>query len=128
MENISSPLTYLLLTLFLGPIGVHRFYRKQIGLGILYLLTGGLFFIGWIIDLINAIKFFINQKNNNTNPNQSDHNVDHHTTYYWTDNGNAYHLYRFCSKLRHSQNIHSGTLEQAKQAGKVKKCKECFYL
>ena len=33
--------------------GIQRFYIGQIGMGILYLLTGGLCLIGTIIDLIN---------------------------------------------------------------------------
>lgn len=35
----------------LGLVGGHRFYLGQIGWGLLYLFTGGLFFIGWIVDL-----------------------------------------------------------------------------
>lgn len=31
----------------------HKFYEGKIGMGILYLCTGGLFGIGWIIDLIS---------------------------------------------------------------------------
>ncbi len=42
----------LLLCLFLGYLGAHKFYEGRIGTGILYLLTGGLFFIGVIIDFI----------------------------------------------------------------------------
>lgn len=38
------------LCLFLGGIGAHKFYEGKILLGIVYLLTGGLFGIGWIID------------------------------------------------------------------------------
>ena len=30
----------------------HKFYEGKIGMGILYLFTGGLFFIGWVIDII----------------------------------------------------------------------------
>lgn len=41
-----------LLCLFLGYFGFHKFYEGRIGMGILYLFTGGLFCIGWIIDLI----------------------------------------------------------------------------
>jgi restriction system protein len=40
------------LCLFLGYLGVHKFYEGKIGRGILYLLTGGLFGIGWFIDCI----------------------------------------------------------------------------
>lgn len=35
----------------LGLIGGHRFYLGQVGWGLLYLATGGLFFIGWFVDL-----------------------------------------------------------------------------
>ncbi len=41
-----------LLCLFLGVIGAHKFYEGKILMGIIYILTGGLFGIGWIIDLI----------------------------------------------------------------------------
>ncbi|MBD3627153.1 TM2 domain-containing protein [Cyclobacterium sp.] len=45
----------LILTLigFFGFAGLHRFILGQIGLGILYLLTVGLCFIGTIVDLVN---------------------------------------------------------------------------
>lgn len=38
---------------FLGVAGIHRFLINQIGMGILYLLTGGLCLIGTIVDLVN---------------------------------------------------------------------------
>lgn len=47
-----SRLAALLLCIFLGGFGVHRFYAGKIGTGVLWLLTGGLLGIGWIIDII----------------------------------------------------------------------------
>lgn len=41
-----------LLCLFLGVLGIHKFYEGKVLLGILYLCTVGLFGIGVIIDLI----------------------------------------------------------------------------
>lgn len=42
----------LLLCLFFGVFGVHKFYEGKKGIGILYIFTLGLFGIGWIVDLI----------------------------------------------------------------------------
>ena len=47
----SKTVTFIL-CIFLGYFGVHRFYTGKIGTGILYLLTGGIFYIGWIVDII----------------------------------------------------------------------------
>jgi TM2 domain-containing membrane protein YozV len=41
---------WLLLT-FLGAFGIHRFYLGKWVTGLIWLLTGGLFFIGWLYDL-----------------------------------------------------------------------------
>jgi len=38
---------------FIGVAGVHRFITGQIGMGILYILTGGLCLIGTFVDIIN---------------------------------------------------------------------------
>lgn len=40
------------LCFFLGYFGAHKFYEGRVGMGILYLLTAGLFGIGWLIDTI----------------------------------------------------------------------------
>lgn len=45
----------LLLCIFLGFLGGHKFYEGKAGMGILYIFTAGLFGIGLIIDLITII-------------------------------------------------------------------------
>jgi hypothetical protein len=47
-----SGLLTLLLCLFVGYLGIHRFYAGKLFTGLLWLITGGLFGIGWIFDLI----------------------------------------------------------------------------
>ena len=44
--------TTLLLCLFLGWLGIHRFYVGKTGTGLLYMFTLGFFFMGVIIDII----------------------------------------------------------------------------
>ena len=41
-----------LLCLLLGFFGAHKFYEGRVGTGIFYLLTVGIFGIGWFIDTI----------------------------------------------------------------------------
>lgn len=53
-----DPTMILVLTLlgFLGFAGIQRIITDQVGMGIVYLLTLGLCFIGTIVDLINYQK------------------------------------------------------------------------
>ena len=43
------------LAVFLGWCGAHKFYEGKAGMGILYLFTGGLFCIGWFVDIISIL-------------------------------------------------------------------------
>jgi len=54
-ESPSSRLVALLLCIFLGEFGIHRFYVGKTGTGIIWLLTGGACGIGWLVDLIMII-------------------------------------------------------------------------
>lgn len=43
-------------TLLFGWLGVYRFYKKQIYMGVLYIFTFGVAGIGWIVDVVLAYK------------------------------------------------------------------------
>ena len=45
----------LLLCIFLGVFGGHKFYEGKAGMGVLYLFTVGLFGIGVIVDFITIL-------------------------------------------------------------------------
>lgn len=50
-----SRLVALILCVYFGIFGGHRFYVGKTGTGILWLLTFGLFGIGFIVDLIKIL-------------------------------------------------------------------------
>ena len=52
MKKPKNKWVALLLCLFLGFFGAHKFYEGKVGMGILYIFTGGLFMIGVAIDFI----------------------------------------------------------------------------
>ena len=58
-------IAYFLVTWFVGLFGVHRFMRGQAGMGVLYILTFGLFGIGWMIDWILSIVYLLEMDQNN---------------------------------------------------------------
>jgi TM2 domain-containing membrane protein YozV len=45
----------VLIVFFLGGLGIHRFMKKFNLSGIVYLCTGGLLGIGWLIDFIYTL-------------------------------------------------------------------------
>ncbi len=47
-----SKTTLLVLSIFLGGLGVDRFCVGKVGTGILKLITGGGFGVWWLIDII----------------------------------------------------------------------------
>jgi TM2 domain. len=58
VNSLTSPKSktaVLLLCIFLGVVGGHCFYAGKVGMGILYLFTGGLCGIGALIDFIKIL-------------------------------------------------------------------------
>ena len=54
-KSHKSRIVALLLCIFVGYLGLHHFYAGKIGMGVLYLLTGGLFCIGWFYDIFKIL-------------------------------------------------------------------------
>lgn len=55
MAGETDKIVMLLVTFFLGYLGIHRFLKQHWLSGIVYLCTAGLFGIGVIVDLIFII-------------------------------------------------------------------------
>ena len=62
LEDEKNIKTELILCILLGWLGVHKFYKGKIILGLLYMFSLGLCGIGWLIDLITIIIKLINIK------------------------------------------------------------------
>ena len=47
----------LILTIFFDPIvqGINRILRGRVIIGLLWIITGGVFGIGWLIDIITMV-------------------------------------------------------------------------
>lgn len=61
-QILVDPIVEFIIIFFFGTLGVHKFMKKEVGMGILYLFTGGLFGIGWLIDVIKSLSNLINYK------------------------------------------------------------------
>ena len=53
--SLYSKNTTLILCIFLGMFGIHRFYVKKSGTGILWMFSFGFFLFGWISDIISIL-------------------------------------------------------------------------
>lgn len=71
----NEALIKLIIIVLVGYLGVHKFMEKKTTLGWIYLFTLGLCGIGWIIDMIIAVKEFNKIKNMN-----KDYNITTKTT------------------------------------------------
>ena len=60
-----SKTSAILITFFLGGLGVHRFMAGKIGTGIIWLLTGGCLGIGWIVDIVKVCTGAFTKKDGN---------------------------------------------------------------
>lgn len=49
-----SPAVEFWVTFLFGIVGVHKFAKGKVGMGLLYLFTCGLFMVGWIYDTVQA--------------------------------------------------------------------------
>ena len=58
-----SKVATLILAIFLGWLGIHRFYAGRYISGIVYLFTYGVFYCGWILDIILIIMGKFKDKN-----------------------------------------------------------------
>lgn len=55
MVSPKNRLIDLLLCIFIGVLGAHKFYEGKIGLGVLYLFTGGIFGFGVLVSFFSIL-------------------------------------------------------------------------
>ena len=46
----------IILCVLFGYLGVHHFYVRKYIMGVVYLFTGGLFLIGWVVDIVRLAR------------------------------------------------------------------------
>ncbi|EGC35266.1 hypothetical protein DICPUDRAFT_33672 [Dictyostelium purpureum] len=65
----ASLLVAYILWFFLGLLGIHRFYLGRTISGIVYLFTGGIFGIGWLVDIFllpSLVRHYNNKHHDHT--------------------------------------------------------------
>ena len=65
LKGNSKGNVHCVLTILLGVFGIHHFYLGDWVKGCLYFMTGGLFFFGYIYDLVGAIKLLLKKTDTN---------------------------------------------------------------
>lgn len=72
MQRTTNPIIELVLCVFLGFLGIHRFYTKKIWTGILFLFSFGLFGFGVVVDevliIIRLVKWLAASKHADSVP------------------------------------------------------------
>lgn len=72
MQRTTNPIIELVLCVFLGFLGIHRFYTKKIWTGILFLFSFGLFGFGVVVDevliIIRLVKWLAASKHTDSVP------------------------------------------------------------
>lgn len=66
MRKHTNPIAELLLCIFLGYFGVHRFYVEKKTTGLIYLFTGGLFGFGWLVDIFVLVVRYLKSHSEST--------------------------------------------------------------
>lgn len=65
-DSAVRSITVFIVCLLLGYLGVHRFIQGKIFTGLLWLFTGGLFFLGYIVDVaLSASRMAAELRKNN---------------------------------------------------------------
>ena len=59
IKNKNKVLIKLIVIIFVGYLGIHKFIEKNTKMGWIYLFTCGLFGIGWFVDIVVAVKELI---------------------------------------------------------------------
>ena len=106
MNNKINTRIDFFLCLFLGYLGIHKFYEKKYGIGILYFFTLGLFSLGWIYDCIKLGLTLYRLSSNNSSSN----NVKAVSNQYY--NGESFEDFLICKVVGVTFNNDDGSSRQ----------------